>query len=304
MSSKHSFHTPQSRSLPKSRSSSILFSPSYNRNHQTTGNDCPLNDPDLGVISENDHRVGLCLCPTCTCGQHKCPSQLMKEPYPKSIFNSYYNQEFKARTPVQPIKINNCINFSSKIPMECTTSYENFFKPPEVSHKVSTIGVVSPAPKPVFSGVSSYKVDFPSWGSGGAYYVKQSHIRHSDPDMKMNARSSYAESFKPISDQDIKQAQHDAANVGLFRPTGAIKFSTSKMLSESTSKADFQDFSHKNLMVKACQDFNAIPKHSVSSSHFKSTSQTAFRATTATKDHRATRRLIEKERLFHTPGYR
>jgi hypothetical protein len=33
---------------------------------------CILNDPDLGIISENDHRVGLCLCHKCSCGKHKC----------------------------------------------------------------------------------------------------------------------------------------------------------------------------------------------------------------------------------------
>ena len=302
MSSKHSVSTPQAASLARSRSASMLSSPS--KKALTSLSECPLSSPDLGVISENDHRVGLCLCPTCTCGQHKCPSQLMKEPYPKSIFNSYYNQEFQKRSPTQPIKINNNCTFYTKIPMECITSYDNFFKPPQVKTEISSRGVPSPSPKPVFGGASSYKLDFPSWGSGGAYYVKQSHIRHSDPDMKLHTRTSYGETFKPMTPSDLKQVKIDADIVGQFRATVSLKTSNAKFISTTTAKSDFQDFSRSNLTVKASRDSQPIPKASVSSSHFKSASQSAFRAFKVTPDHRATRRAMERERLNNAPGFR
>jgi hypothetical protein len=37
--------------------------------------ECLLNDPRLGIITENDHRVGLCLCYRCSCGKHFCANR-------------------------------------------------------------------------------------------------------------------------------------------------------------------------------------------------------------------------------------
>ena len=38
---------------------------------------CPLGNPNLGIILENDHQVGICPCYLCSCGRHNCsPTRL------------------------------------------------------------------------------------------------------------------------------------------------------------------------------------------------------------------------------------
>jgi hypothetical protein len=122
--------------------------------------------------------------------------------------------------------------------------------------------------------------------------------------MKINTRTSYAETFKPMTPSDLKQVKIDADIVGQFRSTVSLKTSNAKFISTTTAKSDFQDFSRSNLTVKASRDCQPMLKPSVSSSHFKSASQCAFRAFSLTPDHRATRRAMERERLNYTPGFR
>ena len=58
--------------------------------------DCELIKNDFPPICDNEHSIGECYCHLCTCGTHKCPSDLKKTTISsRSQFHTSYKQYFK-----------------------------------------------------------------------------------------------------------------------------------------------------------------------------------------------------------------
>ena len=87
---------------------------------------CILEDPSLGIITENDHKLGLCLCSRCTCGKHICAS--------KNLFSSF--------------------------PLKLKSTYNSLFITGKSQKLPKTTRSITPIKPKEFKGESTYKLDF------------------------------------------------------------------------------------------------------------------------------------------------
>lgn len=58
---------------------------------------CPLNDPELPIVTENEHKLGHCYCHHCNCKRHVCPGERAKVKTASSGWFSQYKQEFRKK---------------------------------------------------------------------------------------------------------------------------------------------------------------------------------------------------------------
>ena len=148
------------------------------------------------LITENDHRAGLCLCSECTCQRHVCPYTHHPKSSPKFAYKSSYKESFR-RHKVRPRSAQASREYKPNLfKLDSQTTAKNDFLPYEVQTrpKKSSPGYrcspnrlpyksryqdeykswndflespQKPPPKSVpvtgkFSGVSSYTVSFDS----------------------------------------------------------------------------------------------------------------------------------------------
>ena len=203
--------------------------------------DCLLNDPNLGIISEVDHRVGHCLCHKCTCGQHLCTY--------RSLF--------------------------SRGSLRYRSSY-SAFKPHVLSRNSSKDNLPKKSPSPHlhqrFTSESTYKQDYlsqvNSLRTNAADLNLDINIQLKQPklhfvtgrtlyhDEFMEKVSEPVQSFAPcyasVAGKDGKSSDFlttYASNFGKIKKSVGVRyksvdrlkiFSDIKIYSESTSKRDFQ----------------------------------------------------------------
>lgn len=122
---------------------------------------CPLSDSSIGIVSENDHKVGLCLCKYCDCGEHFCPLLDKHEIYLKSAFKSSYMEDFKKGPFDSPLKPQRKLFRPNPFKMDLRTSNQMDYKPFRISPKKD-----EKKPKiensTEFRGNSQYVNDFPN----------------------------------------------------------------------------------------------------------------------------------------------
>ncbi|CAG9325803.1 unnamed protein product [Blepharisma stoltei] len=265
----------------------------------TVMKECPLSDPSIGVISENDHRVGLCLCPLCTCGKHKCPGPISIEPYPKSMFNTQYTDNFHKHKPARPAPFKSINNFYSNQLIDFETTSEQFFKP-IVTQPVLSLPAYRPNPPPQMglSGLTSYSSNFPSWGTGGVYYVKQAHIRHTNDSLPLANKTSYTEGFRALDEEELKMAKKANQDLSAFRASVGMKCGSMQAVKESVTKRDFVDWSKKNLMERAPRPVDNILKQHITGDHFVTSARNDFKQYDSSIDHRNLRKRLEREGII------
>ena len=134
-------------------------------------NQCPLSDPSIGIISENDHRVGLCLCRYCDCGTHKCYKETINF-YPKSTFSTKYQHDYQKNQFDVPLKVEQTRYRPNTAKMDLTTTNQIEYKQcpptPEVSKSIS----LSPHKKEI-TKITAYASDYPDWGPIKVNYEKR-----------------------------------------------------------------------------------------------------------------------------------
>ena len=120
---------------------------------------CLLSDPNLGIISENDHKVGLCLCRYCNCGEHKCYKESANL-YPKSSFSSKYQHDYQRNLFDVPLKVEHQRYKPNKGKMDFVTTnnaeYRYYIPTPEVTRSIS----LSPN-KQELTKITGYASDYP-----------------------------------------------------------------------------------------------------------------------------------------------
>ena len=60
--------------------------------------ECPLNNPELPIVSELDHKTGHCYCHHCICGKHSCLA------YPKSktpTWSTQYKKDYNTKVSIK-----------------------------------------------------------------------------------------------------------------------------------------------------------------------------------------------------------
>ena len=123
--------------------------------------ECPLNSQYYGIISETDHRNGLCLCPLCTCKEHICPSSLSKEPYPKSMYSSQYTENYTAHKFSKPLICSTPNKAKSLQPVNFQTTNEEYYRPVLSPTSLAIPGYTkSPLPETKFLGKTSYNSNY------------------------------------------------------------------------------------------------------------------------------------------------
>ena len=213
---------------------------------------CPLADPDVGIVSENDHKVGACLCALCTCGTHICPGRLV--PSRQSSFVTSYKQAFPAyKSAGVQVK---CPSTSPYRPnhwkFEGETCMQRDFRrydTPEREKKQTRS--VSPMLTHSVS-YSSYQRDFPNWGPTGVPTKFQPSLPVHNNEMRFQGTSTYDEHFLPRGDQPRKPAEPKLRQKGLQTIVQLPDSTTFAM--GTTSRRDYTDpmgYKKLNKRVKA-----------------------------------------------------
>ena len=259
--------------------------------------DCPLNSKYLGIISENVHRTGLCLCPLCTCKQHICPSSLSKEPYPKSMYSSQYTENFKTQKFSKPLICQTPNKAKSNQPVNFQTTSEEFYRPVFSPMPLTIPGYVkSPLPETKFLGKTSYSSNFSNWGTGGVYYVTQQHIKHTSQELHLNGKSTYKDNFVEIGKDELLNSKKLGYEVASLQKNMGLKISQAPCLKESISRRDFADFSKKSFTTREKKNYEKISELKNTNFHYLTMNQAEFVAHPIQNDHRNIRRQFERNK--------
>lgn len=206
---------------------------------------CPVSDPELRIISENDHRVGLCLCKFCQCGQHSCPNPLNKDLYPSSTFTSKYQSDYrkgKFDTVLYPISKPYQPN-TSKMDLKTTNQEE---------YKAHSISPAKRNPLVWNSNIATaqtrslYSSEYVNWGPSTFSHEKRFHPPVRSTEIPFRGSSSYQNSFTQV---DPRQADLFRTNGKDLHPAGSkIELGPNQFsYFRSTYSDKMQDFSNNQL---------------------------------------------------------
>lgn len=159
---------------------------------------CILKKPEVGVVSENDHRVGLCLCKLCSCGNHICPSLKLPETSPISAYASNYKREYRKKQADQVIHPYQKPYRRQEHQFDGLTTmardFTSFKVEREPEPRAKSAGLNVP-----FAAKTSYSLNFPNWGPSATNYERRYNERHQDPKLRAESRTAYRETFKEPS---------------------------------------------------------------------------------------------------------
>ncbi|OMJ74130.1 hypothetical protein SteCoe_27017 [Stentor coeruleus] len=287
--------SPNQKRSSRAKSSSPIKSKFINPRITTSFENCPVSDPSLGIISENDHRVGLCLCKFCECGQHACPNPLAKDLYPNSTFTSKYKADFQKAAFPLPLKPTPQSYRPNGLKMDLKTTHQEDFKPFSVS-PAKNRGYNWPAQSSVRSPArSAYAHDFVNWGPNSVQIEKRFHPPVRSQEIPFRGQSSYQNSFNQIDQQraDLYWTNGSDLNAAgskiALGPKHAAHFQT-------TYGDNMQDFSKNELnrlikVIPGSQElFPNVP------ANFATTSKTFHQGfVSESKDPRAVRFALHKK---------
>jgi len=166
---------------------------------------CLLSDPEIGIITENDHKVGKCLCNLCTCGHHLCPS--LPVPRFRSYATSYQRSYKRLRT--EAVK-----KFAPYLPyyavpggMELRSSMRTDYQAPRSPVKAEIARAQSSSPKYNFIASSSYAGDYLDWGPAAANHEKRPNVPSRLGDVKFAGTSTYQQHYIPTDSHSFEQSR-------------------------------------------------------------------------------------------------
>ena len=160
---------------------------------------CPLSNPDLGIVSEQDHFNNQCICHLCTCQRHLCPNNRTKFQL-QSTFVSHYKRQFaRFKTPAPPQRPPTLQHRPTTQKMDLTTTNMELYKHTGSDAKLARARAPE-RPKttrscPRFVGQSQYKNDFLNWGPHYPATTKRPvHPVHA-PDLQFRPQTTYTDQF-------------------------------------------------------------------------------------------------------------
>lgn len=208
-------------------------------------NQCPVSDPSLGIISENDHRVGLCLCRFCECGKHSCPNPLVKEFYPSSTFTTKYKADYKKGKFDVLLKPEPKSYHPNEMKMDLRTRYQEEF----VTHSVSPVKknlLVWNANVATSQTRSAYSSQYVNWGPSGINHEKRFHPPLRTVEIPFRGNSSYQNSYRSVDPKKMELLWTNGNDLGAagskitFGPDQITQF-------KSTYGEKMRDFSDNEL---------------------------------------------------------
>ncbi|OMJ92157.1 hypothetical protein SteCoe_5147 [Stentor coeruleus] len=236
---------------------------------------CPLSDPSVGIVSENDHKVGLCLCKYCDCGEHTCPVLSKNDIHLKSAFCSSYMQDFqKSNGFDSPLKPQQKLFRPNSHKMDFTTTNQADFKPIRLSPK-------KPEEKPIdtnkaqFRGYSIYANDFPDWGENNISHEKRWYPPLRTTELSFKGTSTYKESFRDGVCKSSDNSKNDIQNISASK-TNIFIAPKDKFDDNTTYRQTMRDYSSSQLNKKIIVMPQNIPQVKIPQTHFSTTNKNYF----------------------------
>lgn len=157
---------------------------------------CLLDSLDSDLITEVDHALKYCYCSKCTCGKHICPQKSPKS-YPKSIFTSYYQLNYK-KHPVSRRPATSTTPYKKsqfKLESETTQSHDYQNWTPNASFTISTPSSSPPKGQYKLSSNTTYKQEYSNKGVLKTELIKKKDLPV-NLGIKFHAVSTYTSVFQ------------------------------------------------------------------------------------------------------------
>lgn len=166
--------------------------------------DCPLDNPNLGIISENDHLVGNCLCQFCKCGKHICPKDRhLTGKYLSDSFKTSYSRHYKKSRFDVPYNVKPIPYKPNRMKMDFTTTNSIAYQPySPISASKKGGSSYSPSKITLFS-TTAYSYNFPNWGKQKINYEKGWHAPVRSVEIPFRGESSYSREFIKIDPKKV-----------------------------------------------------------------------------------------------------
>lgn len=235
---------------------------------------CPLSDPSIGIVSENDHKVGLCLCRFCDCGEHTCPLLSKHEIYPKSAFRSSYMKDFQKSSFDSPLKPQQKLFRPNTHKMDLTTSHQVDYRPISIS-PVKKEEVHYDNNKPKFMAGSQYANDFPNWGGNTVTHEKRWYAPLRSTEIPFGGKSTYKETYITHDPESIEKFHTDISQLKASKSN--ISFAPKDKFDGQTTYAhNMRDYSHNGLNSKVIVVAQKPIDAKAPQIHFKTTNSNYF----------------------------
>ena len=187
---------------------------------------CLLSRSDLNIVSENDHRVGLCLCKYCSCGQHKCSYGYRRKASVPAV-TSYQDAYRKKHSHKDSIPTT---DFFTPNPhkMDLETTNQREYRPFAVESK-SNNSQRPETPTMHFTGRTSYEAEYPNWGAVDARTEHRPKYPVRCMEVKFHGASTYQRSFgKPSSSRSTRTHSSRSQSTTLFVGYDTVDQSTTQ----------------------------------------------------------------------------
>ena len=270
---------------------------------------CPLSDPSIGIISENDHQVGLCLCRFCECGSHKCSKNI--NPNGRFTFNTSYKLDHKSveiYSKAQKLQnhsksyINKSKKVSSSSPSKPESNpYKSIMSPlrPEgkLYHRntskmdlittnqveyqkrvptaeVTRISSASPY-RSEASKITAYASDYPDWGPIRVSRERTWHPPVRSVDLSFVGSSSYKDKFQSPDPVQVDMYKTSYSTLTAFQ--SKFSLGPKERLTTKTTYADkMRNFGDTGLNCRVVVRHAPMTPTPVGSGHFVTTFKESF----------------------------
>lgn len=167
------------------------------------GRACPLNNPDIDIIPENNHLVGICLCQFCNCGKHICPkNRHLTAKYLADSFDTSYSRHFQRANFDVPYHIHPIKYRPNRQKMDFTTTNSLQYKNPKARPPHLSTESSSAPLKTSLLTTTAYSYHYPNWGKQKVNYEKGWHAPVRSVEIPFRGDSSYSREYLKI---DLKK---------------------------------------------------------------------------------------------------
>jgi len=247
---------------------------------------CLLSRSDISVISENDHRVGLCLCKFCSCGQHSCPSSRRTRTPPPAYSTSYQNSYPRKAPGVASKPAQQPAYKPNQHKMDLETCHMREYRTFTVERPTEELPrALTPTLK--FTSYSSYAADFPNWGNVESNVERRPQLPPRGDEVRFMGRSMYQTNFK--------EREGTAASPVRARPTTAAIYmgpGTDEVMA-TTAQTSYRPFRNDQMSSIVKRPIEPYIKTTASPVHFTSINRSSYQPRSCEfKDPKLIRRQI------------
>ena len=241
--------------------------------------ECPLTNPNIDIIPENNHLVGICLCQFCTCGKHICPkNRHLSSHYLHDSFDTSYSRSFRKTVTEAPYKPRAIKYKPNRQKMDFATTNSINYQPRAPIVKQVPLGSSYSPAKTTLLSTTAYSYYYPDWGKQKINYEKVWHAPVRSVDIPFRGETSYSREYSKI----------DLNKVTNFDPK---KFAACQSHISISPKAAFnphttysekmQDYSHTRLNTHVKVKSPMAVATPATATHYQTSTERFFKPTSA-----------------------